>query len=132
MRVRGIFQCHWRGNPYYFVRERVSAQDYSEYYRILEQIFAAISAKPRIAVECDSISSQIMEVEAGRGVALVPTILNFVAGKRLLYRPLTGTTETRSVGIARATKGDVTPAGKNFAKSCGRYLSESLRRRIIR
>jgi DNA-binding transcriptional LysR family regulator len=39
-------------------------KDYSEYYRILEQIFAAISAKPRIAVECDSISSLVVEVEA--------------------------------------------------------------------
>jgi hypothetical protein len=28
-------------------------KDYSEYHRILERIFAPISAKPRIAVECD-------------------------------------------------------------------------------
>jgi DNA-binding transcriptional LysR family regulator len=28
-----------------------------------------ISAKPRIAVECDSASSLITEVEAGRGIA---------------------------------------------------------------
>src|SRR6476659_7975387 len=91
-------------------------KDYTEYYRILERIFAAISAKPRIAVECDSISSQIMEVEAGRGIALVPTILKLMSGKRLIYRPLTGTTETQSVGIARATKGDVTPAGEKFCE----------------
>ena len=39
-----------------------------------------------------------------------------VAGKRLLYRPLTGTTEVGSVGIARATKGDVTPAGEKFCE----------------
>ena len=39
-----------------------------------------------------------------------------VAGKRLLYRPLTGTTEVASVGIARATKGDVTPAGEKFCE----------------
>jgi hypothetical protein len=36
--------------------------------------------------------------------------------KRLLYRPLTGTTETQSIGIARATKGDVTPAGEKFCE----------------
>ena len=91
-------------------------KDYSEYYRILEQIFAAISAKPRIAVKCDSISSLVVEVEAGRGIALVPTILKLISGKRLIYRPLTGTTETQSVGIARATKGDVTPAGEKFCE----------------
>jgi hypothetical protein len=43
-----------------------------------------------------------------------------MSGKRLLYRPLTGTTETQSVGIARRTK-DVISAGENFAKCCGNY-----------
>jgi hypothetical protein len=73
-------------------------------------------------VECDSVSSLIMEVEAGRGIELVPTTLKLMSGKRLIYRPLTGTTETQSVGIARATKDDVTPAGENFAKPCGENL----------
>ena len=104
--------------------EKIAAQplvalrrkDYSEYHRILERIFAPLSAKPRIAVECDSASSLVMEVEAGRGIAVVTTILKLVAGKRLLYRPLTSTTEAQSVGIARATKGDVTPAGERFCE----------------
>jgi DNA-binding transcriptional LysR family regulator len=91
-------------------------KDYSEYYRVLERVFASISAKPRITVECDSVSSLIMEVEAGRGIALAPTLFKLIAGKRLLYLPLTGTTETVSVGIARATKGDVTPAGEKFCE----------------
>ena len=91
-------------------------KDYSEYHRILERIFAPISAKPRVAVECDSASSVILELEAGRGIALVTVILKHVAGKRLLYRPLTGTTEVQSVGIGRATKGDVTPAGEKFCE----------------
>ena len=91
-------------------------QDYSEYNRILDRVVAPIRAKPRIAVECDSASSLITEVEAGRGVALSSTIFKLVAGKRLLYRPLTGTTEVASVGIARALKGDVTPAGEKFCE----------------
>src|SRR6266850_1902756 len=91
-------------------------KDYSEYYRIVERVFAAVHAKPRIAVECDSASSLITEVEAGRGVALSSTIFKLVAGKRLLYRPLTGTTEVASVGIARDSKGDVTPAGERFCE----------------
>src|SRR5215813_12039736 len=89
---------------------------YSEYYRILESILAPVSAKPRIAVECDSESSLVVEVEAGRGIALVTTILTLMSGKRLLYRPLTGTTKTQSVGISRATKGDLTPAGEKFCE----------------
>ena len=91
-------------------------KDYSEYYRIVDRVFASVHAKPRIAVECDSASSLITEVEAGRGVALSSTIFKLVAGKRLLYRPLTGTTEVVSVGIARASKGDVTPAGEKFCE----------------
>ena len=92
-------------------------KDYPEYNRILDRLFAPIRATPRIAVECDSVSSLIMEVEAGRGIALVITALKPpLYGKRLLYRPLTGTTEVASVGIARASKGDVTPAGEKFCE----------------
>jgi DNA-binding transcriptional LysR family regulator len=75
-----------------------------------------ISAKPRIAVECDSASSLITEVEAGRGIALAIPIFKLVAGKRLRHRRLTGTTEAGSVDIARATKGDVTPAVEKFCE----------------
>jgi DNA-binding transcriptional LysR family regulator len=91
-------------------------KDYPEYYHILDRIFAPIRAKPRIAVECDSASSLITEVEAERGIALANPMFKLVAGKRLLYRPLTGTTEMGSVGIARAIKGDVTPAGEKFCE----------------
>src|SRR5271157_1450984 len=91
-------------------------KDYSDYHRVLDRIFAPLSAKPRIAVECDSVSSLILEVEAGRGIAVVTEVLKRVAGKRLLYRPLTGTTEAPAVGIARATNGDVTPAGERLCK----------------
>jgi DNA-binding transcriptional LysR family regulator len=94
----------------------LSRKSYSEYHRILEQIFAPIRARPRIAMECDSESSLFMEVEAGRAVSLVTTIAKLAAGTRLVYRPLMGTTETQSVGIARATKGEVTPAGEKFCE----------------
>src|SRR5712692_2393420 len=74
-------------------------KDYSEYSRILDRLFAPIRATPRIAVECDSASSLITEVEAGRGIALSSTVFKLVTGKRLLYRPLTGTTDALSVGV---------------------------------
>ena len=63
-----------------------------------------------------STSSLITEVEAGRGIALATPVFKLVTGKRLLYRPLTGTTEMLSVGIVRATKGDVTPAEEKFCE----------------
>src|ERR1700720_3648453 len=54
----------------------------------------------------------------------------FVAGKRLLFRPLTGTTDAPpSVGIAHATKGDVTPAGEKFCQILRQTSFLSERRR---
>jgi len=91
-------------------------KDYPEYYHFIDRIFAPIRAKPRIAVECDSASSLITEVEAGRGISLASPSFKLVAGKRLLYRALTGTTEALSVGVVRAVKGDVTPAGEKFCE----------------
>src|SRR5215468_6075937 len=94
----------------------LSRKSYSEHQRILEHIFTPVPSKPRIAMECDSESSLFMELEAGRAIALVTTIAKLAAGKRLVYRPLTGTTEGQTVGIARAVKGDVTPAGEKFCE----------------
>jgi DNA-binding transcriptional LysR family regulator len=91
-------------------------KDFSEFHRFLERLFAPLHVKPRIAVECDSMSSLITEVEAGHGVALASPIFKLLIGKRLVYRPLTGTTLMASVGIARATNGDVTPAGEKFCE----------------
>lgn len=100
----------------------LSRKEYPEYHRFLDRLFAPLHVKPRIAVECDSVSSLITEVEAGRGIALAIPIFKLVAGKRLRHRPLTGTTEAGSVGIARATKGDVTPVGEKF---CGKQPSKN-------
>jgi DNA-binding transcriptional LysR family regulator len=94
----------------------VSRRDFPEYYRNLDRIFAPSGVKPRIAVECDSGNSLLIEVEAGHGIALCLPILKLVTGKRLIYRPVTGTTELVSIGIARAIKGEVTPAGEKFCE----------------
>jgi LysR family transcriptional regulator, benzoate and cis,cis-muconate-responsive activator of ben and cat genes len=91
-------------------------KDYPEYYVGLDRIFEPLGIKPRVVVECDSSSSLITEIETGRGVAIASPVLRHASGKRLLYRPLTGTTEVLSVGIARASKGDVTPAGEKFCE----------------
>src|SRR5260370_5875668 len=59
-------------------------KDYPEADRYLDRLFASISAKPRIAVECDSASSLITEVEVGRAIALATPVFTLVTGKRLL------------------------------------------------
>ena len=111
-------------------------KDYPEYYVGLDRLFEPLGIKPRIVVECDSSSSLITEIETGRGVAIASPVLRHASGKRLLYRPLTGTTEVLSVGIARATKGDVTPAGEKFCEilrmTSGSLLEASKRRESTR
>jgi LysR family transcriptional regulator, benzoate and cis,cis-muconate-responsive activator of ben and cat genes len=102
----------------------LSSKSYPEYHRILQRMFAPIRTKPQIAMECDSESSLFMEVEAGRAIAVVTTIAKLAAGKRLVYRPLAGTTEAQAVGVARAAKGDVTPAGEKFCEIL-RQISKS-------
>ena len=91
-------------------------KDYPEYYVGLDRIFAPLGIKPRVAVECDSASSLITEVETGRGVAIASPVLKHVSGKRLLYRPPAGVEWVVSVGIARAKNGDLTPAGEKFCE----------------
>jgi DNA-binding transcriptional LysR family regulator len=91
----------------------LSRKDYRKY---LNRIFAPTGVKPRIGMECDTFGSILIEVEAGHGIALCIPLSRLAASKRMLYRPLTGTTETLSVGIARAAKGDVTPAGEKFCE----------------
>jgi DNA-binding transcriptional LysR family regulator len=104
----------------------LSRRDFPEYYRNLNRIFAPTGVKPHIALECDSRNSLIIEVEARHGIALCPV----ASGNRLLYRPLTGPTDPLPVGIARATKGDLTPGGEKFREvlrktSAARATSES-------
>ena len=103
-----------------FFAEPLVGLRYPRCHRDIDRIFAPIVIKPRIEVQCDTISSLLVEVEAGRGIALsialpVPSS-KLVKGKRLLYRPLSGTAESVSIGIARATKGDITPAGERFCE----------------
>jgi DNA-binding transcriptional LysR family regulator len=97
-------------------------KDYPDYHRNSDRIFAPIGVKPRFAAECDA-SSQLIEVEAGRGIALCISTFKLVTGKRLVYRLVTGTTELVSIGIARATKGGVTPAGEKFCEILRNSLS---------
>jgi hypothetical protein len=67
-------------------------------------------------VECDSRISLLIKVEAGHGIALFTPISKLVTSKSLVYRPVTGTTELASIGIARATKGDVTTVAEEFCE----------------
>lgn len=86
------------------------------YYQVLDRIFRRIGTKYRVVVECDTSSSLITAIEAGRGIALSIPAFKHVSGKRLVYRSLADVSEVFPVGIARAINGDATPAGNSFCE----------------
>lgn len=92
----------------------LNRKNYPDAHSMLEKLFQSLGVKPRIALECDSGSSVITAIEAGRGIALFHPLLKLFAGNRLCYRPVTGIAEVVPVGIVRARNGDVTPAGEKF------------------
>ena len=100
-------------------------RDYSGYYRILDKLFSPHGVKPRIGVECDSSSSLITEVEVGRGIAIVSDVFRELSGDRLIYLPFSDSKETHSIGIGRALKGDITPAGEKFCEALRRVALSS-------
>jgi LysR family transcriptional regulator, benzoate and cis,cis-muconate-responsive activator of ben and cat genes len=65
-----------------------SREDYPEYHEMLEKLFAPVGRKPRIAGEHDGVSSIVAAVEAGRGLALVPSCVASMVGSRLKLLPV--------------------------------------------
>jgi len=92
-------------------------RDYSGYYKTLEEIFSPHKVRPRVAVECDSASSLITEVEVGKGVAVVSEIFRLLGGRRLVYRPFSDSSVSHGVGIMRAADGNLPPAGERFSEA---------------
>ena len=76
-----------------------SRQEYPEYHAQLEKIFAAVRHQPRIIGEHDGITSLIAAVEAGRGLALVPSCVSCLAGPRLKLLPLRPALPPIPVGV---------------------------------
>lgn len=87
--------------------------DYGEYHALLDSIFATAGGAPRIAQECDSVTSLIAAVEAKRGVAIVPSVLRCLAGPRLKLRPLRPAPPQLVVGFA-LNPARSTPAARLF------------------
>ena len=92
-------------------------KDYSDFHRYLLQLFTGQTGSPRIAVESDSGSSLIAEVQAGRGVALLPEVYRQTIGSRLQMRPLSpGHLTPLEMVAAYAKKNPPAPAADKFLK----------------
>ena len=87
-----------------------SRREYPEYQEWLDELFAPTGQAPIISEEHDSVTSLITAIEAGRGLALVPSILACMAGPRLRLREINPAPAPLIVGVACHPKRMTTPA----------------------
>jgi DNA-binding transcriptional LysR family regulator len=66
----------------------LSRKEYPEAHADTKKLFAAIGKKPNFAEEHEGGTSIIAAVEAGRGIALVPSSLECIVGTRVKLLPL--------------------------------------------
>jgi DNA-binding transcriptional LysR family regulator len=87
--------------------------DYPEYHAGMETVFGPSRGPLHIVEECDSVTSLIAAVEAGRGVALAPSALACLAGPRLKLIPIKPAPAEIIVG-ALTRAGAASPAAQSF------------------
>jgi DNA-binding transcriptional LysR family regulator len=66
----------------------LNRKDYPEYHVETKKLFAAVGRKPNFAEEHEGGTGIITAVEAGRGIALVPSSLSCIVGTRVKLIPL--------------------------------------------
>ena len=93
-----------------------SRADYPEYHEWLASMFQSLGAMPEIAEEHDSATSLIAAIEAGRGIALVASVLSSLAGSRLMQREIQPSPMPLVVGVAYH-RHHLSPAARRFIKT---------------
>ncbi len=77
-----------------------SRQEYPDYHEFIARTLGAKARKLRITEECDSGSSLIAAVEAGKGICICSSIFTTTTGRRLKFIPLVPAPPPAVVGIA--------------------------------
>lgn len=88
--------------------------DYPDYHDMLAAMFAG--ELPEIAEEHDSATSLLAALESARGVAVVPSVLERLAGPRLKFRELAVSPPALVVGLAHRPKAS-NPAAAVFVQT---------------
>jgi DNA-binding transcriptional LysR family regulator len=92
-----------------------SKNSYPEYHEELAGLFKLVGNKMNIVEEQDGVTSLIAAVEAGRGVAFVPSCIACMAGPRLKVIPLIPASKPIIVGAVRREGTDSTSVRKFIA-----------------
>lgn len=91
-------------------------QDYPDYYAEIDSLYQACRRKPTFLEEHDSVNGLIAGVEAGRGLAILPSCIEAMAGKRLRLIPLKPAATCLVVGVL--VKEPPSPVVAEFIKAC--------------
>jgi len=95
--------------------------EYPDYHEWLQEVFKkARQALPQGTEEHDGGNGIVAAVEAGRGVALVPSIIASVAGARLTLLSLRPSPQPFVVGVAYQRR-DPNPAARRFVDMVGSF-----------
>jgi DNA-binding transcriptional LysR family regulator len=92
-----------------------SRKDYPEYHDEITALFAKVKSKPRIIEEHEGVTSLVAAVEAGRGIALVPSCLACMVGPRLKVVALKPTSDPLVVGAVYREDTAIGPVKKFIA-----------------
>jgi len=98
-----------------------SREDYPEYYDSLKKLFRPFGFEPQVGEEYDGVTGLIAAVEAGQGIAIVPSSLACMSGQRLKLLPIKPKLPPFSVGAVTTEKGpklakDFVAAAKQASK----------------
>jgi LysR family transcriptional regulator, benzoate and cis,cis-muconate-responsive activator of ben and cat genes len=96
----------------------LNRKDYPEYHAEAKKLFAAVGLKPNFAEEHEGGTGIIAAVEAGRGIALVPSSLACIVGTRVKLLPLKPALPPILVGAVWRKESE-TELVKNFVVAAG-------------
>jgi DNA-binding transcriptional LysR family regulator len=90
---------------------------YAEYTTTLRAILEPVTDNPKIAAECDGLTSLISAVLAGRGVAIVPSVFRRLAGSQIRLRAITPSPPPLIVGYAYRADLPLSPLSRRLLKA---------------
>jgi DNA-binding transcriptional LysR family regulator len=89
-------------------------KDYTEYIQSVLELLAPVTKRPRIAAECDGLTTLIAAIVAEKGVAIVPEVFSRFVGNRVRLRPIYPTSVPLVVGYAHRVDVPLAPMARRF------------------
>ena len=89
-------------------------RNYTEYMHTVLALLRPVTASPRIAAECDGLTTVVAAVLACRGVAIVPEVFSRLVGNRVRLRAIHPAGAPLVVGYAHRVDVPLSPVARRF------------------